>query len=103
MSNGPVISIGTEKAIKLAESNWWIGKDPKEVAMFQLFIAELCMDFSAFHEAIEKALGRPVFTHEFGLNYDRLCKEILGEKAAPSFEEIMNLIPEEKRLLIQVG
>jgi len=68
--------------------------------MFQLFEDRLCMPFAVFHEAMEKALERPVFTHEFALNYDGLCRELLGEQPAPTFEEIMDLIPAEKRVLL---
>lgn len=61
------------------------------------------MPFQVFHEAIEKALGRPVFTHEFGLNREGLQKEFLGEIDPPTFEECINLIPKEKRLIVMVG
>lgn len=30
------------------------------------FTGILCVSFSVFHEDVEKRLGRPVFTHEFG-------------------------------------
>jgi hypothetical protein len=49
-----------------------------------------------FQEAVEKSLGRPVFTHEFGLNYQGICKEVLGEREPSTMEEILNLIPKEK-------
>ena len=54
-----------EEAIKLYNSKWWEGKTAKEVVDFQLYEEKLCIEFSAFHKAIEKVLGRPVFTHEF--------------------------------------
>ena len=76
----PKLSIGKEKAIELYNSNWWEGLSHREIAEFQLFTAELSCPFDVFHEAVEKSLGRPVFTHEFGLNYDGICKEFLGEK-----------------------
>lgn len=60
---------------------------------------KLCLDFSRFHEAVEKVLQRPVFTHEFA-EPDELKKEYLGVKEAPTLEEIINLIPEEKRIVI---
>lgn len=56
--------------------------------------------FDIFHEAIEKTLGRPVFTHEFGLNREGLKKELFGEKESPTLEDVINLIPEEKLILI---
>ena len=30
-----------------------------------MFESKLCMPFSIFQEAVEKTLGRPVWTHEF--------------------------------------
>lgn len=95
-------SIDREKAIALWESKWWEGMDARDVAKFQLLTDELCMPFGDFHEAIEKALGRSVWTHEFGLNRDGLILELFGEKDAPSVDEIINLIPEKKRIVVQL-
>ncbi len=89
-----------EQAIKLYNSKFWEPMSYKDRAIFQLWEDKLCMPFNVFHEAIEKALGRPVFTHEFGLNRDGLKKELLGEAPTPSFEDIINLIPEDKRLIV---
>jgi hypothetical protein len=96
----PKLSIGKEKAIELYDSNWWIGKSYREIAEFQLFTAELSCPFDVFHEAVEKSLGRPVFTHEFGLNYDGICREFLGEKEAPTMNEILHMIPQEKLIVV---
>lgn len=95
-------SIGKEAAIKLAESGWWKEKTPREIVEFQLFTAELAMPFGEFHKATEQALGRPVWTHEFAF-LDELVREFLGEKLAPTMEQIINLIPEDKRALIVLG
>lgn len=96
----PCRSIGKQAAIELAESGWWEGKTSKELVYFQLFTEELSMPFDVFHKAIEEELGRPVFTHEFGENFDGICDEFLGNRAAPSMEDIIDLIPEEKRVII---
>jgi hypothetical protein len=93
-------SIGKNKAIALYHTNWWESKSHREIVEFQLFTQELCCPFDVFHEAVEKSLGRPVFTHEFGLNYDGICKEFLGEKEQPTLDEIINLIPEDKLIVI---
>ena len=61
------------------------------------------MPFDLFHKSIEAALGRPVFTHEFGMNRDGLTRELAGLQSAPSMEEIMALIPAEKLLVIELG
>lgn len=92
-------SIGREKALELYNSGWWKDRTATDIVMFQFFTDELCMPFSDFHSAMEDHLGRPLWTHEFGF-WDTLCKEVLREKPAPSFEEIIDLIPEAKRIII---
>lgn len=91
------------QATTLHESRFWETMTYRERALFQLFEPRLCMPFDVFHEAIEKTLNRPVWTHEFGLNVDGLKKELLGEQPAPSLKDIVNLIPENKRVLVLAG
>lgn len=91
-----------EQAIRLFDSEWWKDRTPEEIVKFQLFEDRLCMPFSEFHEAVRVVLGRPVFTHEFGSS-GGLRKEYLGEKPAPTFEEIMSIIPADKRVLVVVS
>ena len=93
-------SIGQQTAIALSESKWWEGMTTRDICSVQLFTEELCCPFQVFHKAIEEALGRPVWTHEFGLNYDGLVAEFLGERTAPTMQEIIELIPEHKRIVI---
>lgn len=92
-----------EQAIKLFDSKFWENMSFSERAKFQLFEERLCMPFDVFHEAIEKSLGRSVWTHEFGMNCDGLKKELLGEVPAPTMEEIINLIPRGKRIILECG
>lgn len=92
-------SIGKEAAIALSKTNWWERRTPREIVEFQMFTNELSMPFDKFHEATEKALDRPVWTHEFA-DIERLQQEFLGDKPPPSMEDIINMIPEDKRLLI---
>ena len=47
---------------------WWESKDLVFVAMFQIFEPVLMVGFSDFHAGLEELLGRPVFTHEMGIN-----------------------------------
>lgn len=86
------------KAIKLAQSRWWDGLPAEAIVAFQLYEPLLCMDFGDFHKAVEEALGRPVWTHEFA-NGDSLKSEFEGKKSKPSMEEILNLIHKDKRLI----
>ena len=97
----PKNSIGKELAVAYYDTEWWKDKSYPQIAEFQLFTAELCCPFDVFHEAVEKSLNRPVFTHEFGLNYDGICKEFLGEKEPPNMNEILSLIPKEKLIVIE--
>lgn len=93
-------SIGRDAAIALCESGWWKGKAAREIAEFQMHHVELCLPFSDFHKAMEDTLGRPVWTHEFGLDFDGLLAELMGERPAPSFDQIVGLIPADKRLVV---
>lgn len=92
--------ITEQQAVQLAGSGFWKTMTHRQIAEFQMHTSRLCMPFGVFHEAVEKALGRPVWTHEFGLALDALKAELRGDRGAPTFSEIMNLIPEEKRVLI---
>lgn len=91
------------QAIKMAESKVWENWTDEQIVRFQLFQDRLCMNFSRFHEAMGKVLDRPVYTHEFcSSNHENLIKEYLCAKPKPTLEEIINIIPEEKRLIIGV-
>lgn len=91
----------TEQAIAMADSGVWKEWTAEQVVRFQLFQEKLCMDFSHFQKCMQDVLGRPVCTHEFAFR-DELVKEYLCVKDTPSFEDILNLIPEEQRLVIGV-
>lgn len=91
-----------EQAIKLAETRFWEEMTYEQRARFQLVEKRLCMPFGVFHEAIEKTLGRPVFTHEFGLNYDALVAEMFDGADPPTMEEIMEMISADKRIVVEL-
>ena len=95
--------ITEEQAIRLGNSGFWNHVPAKELARFQLENKRLCMPFSVFHRALEEALGRPVYTHEMGLNWNGLVAECNGETPAPSLDDILNLIPPEKRVMVVIG
>lgn len=75
--------IDKAEATRLFNSKFWEAMTYRERAEFQLGTALLCMPFSVFHEAVEKSLGRPVYTHEFGVNADGLRAELAATGAAP--------------------
>ena len=94
--------ITTEQAIEIYESNWWEKLDPKEVAFLQLHQSKLCMPFSLFHNYIEQLLDRPVWTHEFA-DADSLRDEYKEVIDKPTFETIVNKLPQEKVILLDVS
>lgn len=91
-----------DEAIAMCKSGWWKGKTPQEIVAFQLYEDRLCMDFSDFHAAVEKALGRPVYTHEFGLNRDGLKAEFEGKRGPATTEEIIGQLTELGKPVIVV-
>lgn len=90
----------TEKEAKnLYKTKWWEILSNKEIVGFQLFENRLCMPFDIYHRAVEKVLGRPVWTHEFGLNIEGLRKEFKKGKSL-TLKEIIELMPEEKQVFL---
>lgn len=89
-----------EQALAFAEKELYKDMTDRQRAEFQMEQEKLCMPFEVFHASLEKALGRGVYTHEFGLNWDGLKKELYGEKPAPTMEEILALIPKDKQVYI---
>ena len=83
------------------DDKWWEPLSHRERALFQLWTPLLTMPFGVFHKAVEETLGRSVMTIEF-VNVEGLKRELLGQKLAPTSEEIMALIPEDKRILVVV-
>ena len=88
-----------EQAIAFGENKCYEDMSLYDRAYFQLEQELLCMPFDVFHEAVEALLGRPVWTHEFA-RPDLLLQEANGEKEAPTFDEIMSMVPKEKLCLV---
>ena len=92
-----------QQAKALHDSGFWRKLDHHERARFQLWQRRLCMPWSVFHEAMTVALGRPVYTHEFvSKNLDGLQAELLGDASPPTVEELLAMIPKDKRVLVLV-
>lgn len=91
-----------EEAIAFGDSGIWKEWTHEQICDFQMWQEKLCVPFAVFQESVEKTLGRPVWTHEFGMAYGEMQQERLGKRAAPTFDEVLNLIPEEKRVVIFV-
>ena len=91
-----------EQAIGFATEELWKPLSYRQRAELQFTEDRLCMPFAVFHEALEKALDRPVWTHELGLNREGIRAELFQGKPPPTLDEIMGLIPPEKRLIVVV-
>ena len=96
-----LIQFSTEQAKTFGESGIWKDWLPDHIVGFQLYQDKLCIPFNVFHEAIEKVLKRPVWTHEFAFP-EKLRMEFEGIRAKPTFEEIMDLIPKDKTIFFVV-
>lgn len=95
--------ITKEQAMGLYETKFWEKMTHEEIARFQLFTDLLCMPFPVLHEAVEKTLGRPVFSHEFGsagMLREELAGKEIGIDSTPTFEQIANMIPADKRIIV---
>lgn len=88
------------QAISFAKSGAWKSLSYEERAKLQFQQKLLCMPFSVYHEAMEKTLGRPVYSHEFALNVEGIRSELYFDGEPPTLEEIMNQIPAEKRMVV---
>lgn len=67
------------EALEKVATRWWEVATPQEIATFQLREDRLCCPFDVFQLAVESTLGRPVFTHEFGMNRDGLLNELAAK------------------------
>ena len=90
------------QAIAIAEGGEWKKMTQETLALAQLHQARVFCNFGDFQEAVEKLLGRPVWTHEF-VCPSGLMAEYKGEKPTPTMDEILDLIPAEKRIVVQIA
>lgn len=72
--------------------------DEREAEFDSLRWAEISFDM--IHQRIEALVGRPVWTHELGMNFEGLKKECRWETRPATMQEVIDLIPEEKRIII---
>ena len=92
--------ITKEEAIFIHEKRLWEDWSYGQRAKFQLYQERLAMPFDVFHEAITKMLKRDVYTHEFAMNRQGLIDEVNGIAGAPTFDEIVAMIPPEKKVIV---
>jgi hypothetical protein len=87
-----------EQAIELANSKW-LGVSYYDCALFQLCEERPCMPLDVYQEALSNALGHPVLTHELEFR-ERLKQELVGERDDPTLNELINLLPPDKRYVL---
>lgn len=91
--------ITKEQAIAIYDGGEWKDWTDEDVVRFQLYQDRLALPFSRFQLAMEKVLGRSVWTHEFAFR-DGLIAEYEGRRPKPTFGDILALIPKEKRIML---
>ena len=90
-----------DEALALAGTEWWKHATDDEIVGFQLYEEVLCMGFREFHGAVERVLGRPVYTHEFATGaVEQLKAEYEGKAEPRTMKDIIDLIPPEKRIVV---
>ena len=90
-----------EQAIAFYESGAWQRMDDYQISVFQLSEERMCIPFRIFHKAVGVTLGRPVLVHELAHSADLLA-EIIGTHEAPTLQTVIDMIPEEKRVILDL-
>ncbi len=85
----------------IASSGIWRKWSDEERFLFQINQPRLCMDFSAFHEATEKALKRPVWTHEFA-DPKLLIAEFEGKLPKATMDAVLAKLPKGKDVILAI-
>lgn len=83
---------------------WWDDSDPIVVFLGQVQEPILIVEFDMFQEATEKALKRPVWTHEFAMP-KLLLEEFQGKIPKATFDDVMTklraMVPDEKIIVVE--
>ena len=86
--------ITQEQAIELYEDRFYKDFSDEQIAIFQLYVEALCIDWSVFLRSLSKVLDREIYTHELAeleVIQEEFLRKIDREKA-PSFEELIDMI-----------
>lgn len=74
--------------------------DEREAEFRLLTWIEVPIDL--MRDRINALLGRPFWSHEMGPGFERLAKEVRWEGRPSTMQEISDLIPAEKRILVSL-
>lgn len=94
-----VKQLTSEQAKQIYASRVWETWSIEKTAKFQLYQDCLCVPWSVFQNAVSDVLDRPVYTHEFA-NPDNLRREMEGILGKPTMQEIIDMLPKDKVILI---
>lgn len=72
----------------------------ERVEELELLRGTLEIPFEMVHQRVGELVGRPVYTHEMGFNWRGLVEEARTQDH-PSLQEIVDLIPSGKRLILK--
>lgn len=61
------------------------------------------IEFSKIHKRLEELVGRPVWTHEFGLNWDGLIQEAKDRPCELDMKKVMDPLIATGKPVIAVG
>lgn len=90
-----------QQAIAIHDGGEWKDWTDEEIVKFQIYQNLLCVPWQVYRVAIETVLGRGVYTHEFA-NSKALQEEYEGLRPAPTFDEIIALLPQDKLILLEL-
>ena len=88
-----------EEAMARHDKPWWDSDDLLVLAKGQLSERILLIDFALYHKAVESALERPVWTHEF-IDRKGLLAELEGKIPKATFDDVFNKIPKGKPTIV---
>lgn len=89
-----------EQITEFHNSGVWKTWTNEQICRLQLYQEKLCFPLDVVYKAYASEFGRPVFTHELGS--EALIAEYEGRKPTPTLEEIISLIPKEKRIILEL-
>ena len=101
-TNGPKTRLTEQSAANLYDSGFWKQLLPYQRAVFQLCEGRLCMPFREFHAAVAHCLESEVLDISFATQYGAIKKAVLNGAPEPTDEELLAIIPEDFRGLIEL-
>jgi hypothetical protein len=91
--------LSKEEAIEIGKSGVWKEWDATKKVLVQLFNDLMCIPISEYQNALNEVLGRLVLTHELAYP-DMLRDEYLTLRPPPTMQEIIDLMPGDRPLIV---